>query len=102
MILANGQPTAKLTATLHTDASTSANINIQSPHDWSIEAKAVPANAADSTHSINFFLHPTATITDPALFHVAAETPDHHTYSEGYRRVEVGCNVCRGSKLPKS
>jgi LmbE family N-acetylglucosaminyl deacetylase len=87
MVLLTGQPTAQLTATLHTDASTSANINVQSPHNWSIEAKPIPAAATDTTHSIHFFLHPTAPITGPQLFHVTAQTPDHHTYSEGYRPV---------------
>jgi LmbE family N-acetylglucosaminyl deacetylase len=81
------QTTAQLTATLRTDATTSANINVQSPHNWSIEAKAVPAPATDPTHSIKFFLHPTAPITGPQLFHVAAQTPDHHTYTEGFRAV---------------
>ncbi len=80
-VLPNGQTTAQLNATLRTDANTSANINVQSPHNWSIEAKAAGPN------SVNFFLHPTAPITGPQLFHVTAETPDHHTYSEGYRAV---------------
>jgi LmbE family N-acetylglucosaminyl deacetylase len=80
-VLPNGQPTAQLTATLHTDATTSANINVQSPHNWSIEAKAAGPN------SVNFLLHPTAPITGPQTFHVTAQTPDHHTYSEGYRAV---------------
>jgi LmbE family N-acetylglucosaminyl deacetylase len=86
-VLPNGQTTAQLTATLHTDASTSANINVQSPRNWSIEAKAVPASATDTAHSIHFFLHPTAPITGPQLFHVTAQTPDHHTYTEGFRPV---------------
>jgi LmbE family N-acetylglucosaminyl deacetylase len=90
-VLPNGQTTAQLTATLRTDATTSANINVQSPHNWSIEAKAIPASAPtsipDTTHSIHFFLHPTAPTTGPQLFHVTAQTPDHHTYSEGYRPV---------------
>jgi LmbE family N-acetylglucosaminyl deacetylase len=86
-VLPNGQTTAQLTATLRTDATTSANINVQSPHNWSIEAKAVPAPSTDPTHSIHFFLHPTAALTGPQLFHVTAETPDHHTYSEGFRPV---------------
>jgi LmbE family N-acetylglucosaminyl deacetylase len=80
-VLPNGQTTAQLTATLSTDATTSANINVQSPHNWSIEAKAAGPN------SVNFFLHPTAPITGPQLFHVTAQTPDHHTYSEGFRPV---------------
>jgi LmbE family N-acetylglucosaminyl deacetylase len=79
-VLPNGQPTAQLTATLRTDG-TSANINVQSPHNWSIEAKAAGPN------SVNFFLHPTAPITGPQLFHVTAQTPDHHTYTEGFRAV---------------
>ena len=86
-VLPNGQTTAQLTATLRTDATTSANINVQSPHNWSIEAKAIPAPATDPTHSIHFFLHPTALLTGPQVFHVTAETPDHHTYSEGFRPV---------------
>ena len=87
MVLPTSQTTAQLTATLRTDASTSANVNVQSPHNWSIDAKAVPAPANDTTHSIHFFLHPTAPVTGPQLFHVTAQTPDHHTYSEGYRAV---------------
>jgi LmbE family N-acetylglucosaminyl deacetylase len=86
-VLPNGQTTAQLTATLRTDATTSANINVQSPHNWSIEAKAVPAPANDPTHSIHFYLHPTAPITGPQIFHVTAQTPDHHTYTEGFRPV---------------
>jgi LmbE family N-acetylglucosaminyl deacetylase len=80
-VLPNGQTTAQLTATLRTDATTSANINVQSPHNWTIEAKAAGAK------SVNFFLHPTAPITGPQLFHVTAQTPDHHTYTEGFRSV---------------
>jgi len=80
-VLPNGQSTAQLTATLRTDATTSANINVQSPHNWSIEAKAAGPN------SVNFFLHPTAPLTGPQLFHITAQTPDHHTYSEGFRPV---------------
>jgi LmbE family N-acetylglucosaminyl deacetylase len=80
-VLPTNQPTAQLTATLRTDATTSANINVQSPHNWTIEAKAAGPN------SVNFFLHPTAPITTPQLFHVTAQTPDHHTYSEGFRPV---------------
>ena len=80
-VLPNGQTTAQLTATLRTDATTSANINVQSPHNWTIEAKAAGPN------SVNFFLHPTAPITGPQPFHVTAETPDHHTYTEGFRPV---------------
>jgi hypothetical protein len=80
-VLPTNQPTAQLTATLHTDATTSANINVQSPHNWSIEAKAAGPN------SVNFFLHPTAPLTGPQVFHVTAQTPDHHTYMEGYRAV---------------
>ena len=86
-VLHDGQTTAQLTATLHTDASTSANINVQSPHNWSIEAKAVPASAADTAHSVDFLLHPTTPVTGPQLFHVTAKTPDLHTYSEGFRPV---------------
>jgi LmbE family N-acetylglucosaminyl deacetylase len=80
-VLPNGQTTAQLTATLRTDANTPANINVQSPHNWSIEAKAAGSN------SVNFFLHPTAPIIGPQLFHVTAQTPDHHTYTEGFRTV---------------
>jgi LmbE family N-acetylglucosaminyl deacetylase len=86
-VLPASQTTAQLTATLTTDATTSANINVQSPHNWSIEAKAVPASATDTTHSVDFYLHPTAPVTGPQLFHVAAQTPDHHIYTEGYRPV---------------
>jgi LmbE family N-acetylglucosaminyl deacetylase len=80
-VLPNGRTTAQLTATLRTDATTSANINVQSPHNWSIEAKAAGPN------SVNFFLHPTASLTGPQVFHVTAQTPDHHTYAEGFRPV---------------
>jgi len=86
-VLPNGQTTAQLTTTLSTDASTSANVNVQSPRNWSIEAKAVPTPAGDTNHAIDFYLHPTAPISGPQLFHVTAQTPDHHTYSEGYRPV---------------
>jgi hypothetical protein len=86
-VLRSGQTTAQLTATLHTDASTSANINVQSPHNWSIEAKAVPAAVNDTAHSVDFFLHPVEPVTGPQLFHVTAKTPDLHTYSEGFRPV---------------
>jgi LmbE family N-acetylglucosaminyl deacetylase len=84
-VLPNGQTAAQLTTTLATDASTSANVNVQSPPNWSLHAKAVPAAA--NTHTIDFYLHPTAPISGPQLFHVSAQTPDHHTYSEGYRPV---------------
>jgi LmbE family N-acetylglucosaminyl deacetylase len=86
-VLRDGQTTAQLTATLRTDASTSANINVQSPHNWSIEAKAVPAAVNDTAHSVDFFLHPAEPVTGPQLFHVTAKTPDLHTYSEGFRPV---------------
>jgi LmbE family N-acetylglucosaminyl deacetylase len=91
MILATGQATAQLTATLHTDANTSANINVESPHNWSIEARAIPASSPtpipDTTHSVRFFLHPAAPVTGAQLFHVTAQTHDHHIYREGYRPV---------------
>ena len=80
-VLPNGQTTAQLTATLRTDATTSANINVQSPHNWTIEAKAAGPN------SVTFFLHPTAPLTAPQLFPITAQTPDHHPYTEGYRAV---------------
>ncbi len=80
-VLPNNQTTAQLTATLRTDATTSANINVQSPHNWSIEAKAAGPN------SVNFLLHPTAPLTGPQVFKVTAQTPDHQTYSEGFRPV---------------
>jgi LmbE family N-acetylglucosaminyl deacetylase len=86
-VLPTNQTTAQLTATLSTDATTSANINVQSPHNWSIEAKALPAAANATTHSITFFLHPTATTTGPQLFHITAQTTDHHTFTEGFRPV---------------
>ncbi len=86
-VLPNGQTTAELTATLSTDASTSANVNVQSPRNWSLQAKAIPAAAGDTTHSIQFFLHPIPPIAGPQIFHVTAQTPDHHIYSEGYRAV---------------
>ena len=86
-VLPNGQTTAELTATLSTDASTSANVNVQSPRNWSLQAKAIPAAAGDTSHSIQFFLHPIPPIAGPQIFHVTAQTPDHHIYSEGYRAV---------------
>jgi LmbE family N-acetylglucosaminyl deacetylase len=82
------QTIADLTATLTTDTSTAANINVQSPHDWTVQAKALPATA--SGNSIRFILHPTGSFTGPQLFHVTAETPDHHTYTEGYRPIGYG------------
>jgi LmbE family N-acetylglucosaminyl deacetylase len=85
-VLPTNQPTAQLTATLTTDASTSANVNVESPQNWTIQARAIPATS-NTTHSINFFLHPTAPITGPQLFHVTAQTPNHQTYTEGYRAV---------------
>jgi LmbE family N-acetylglucosaminyl deacetylase len=83
-VLPQGQTIAQITATLRTDAATSANINVQSPHNWSIEAKA------DGPKSVNFFLHPTTTITTAQLFHITAQTPDHQTYTEGYRPIGYG------------
>jgi LmbE family N-acetylglucosaminyl deacetylase len=83
-VLPQGQTIAQLTATLRTDAATSANINVESPHNWSIEAKPAGHDA------VNFSLHPTATITTPQLFHVTAQTPDHQTYTEGYRPIGYG------------
>jgi LmbE family N-acetylglucosaminyl deacetylase len=84
-VLPTGQTTAQLTATLTTDAATTANINVQSQHNWSIEAKA--ALTTSPTHAIDFYLHPTAPVTDPALFHVTATTSGNHTYTESYRSV---------------
>ena len=81
------QSQAKLTATLRADATTSANINVQSPHNWTLQAKPVPAPATAPTHSVDFYLHPTAPLPGPQLFHVTAETADHHTYTDGYRPV---------------
>ena len=83
-VLPTNQTTAQFTANLRTDAATSANINVESPHNWSIEAKAAGPN------SVNFVLHPTATITTPQLFNVTAQTPDHQTYTEGYRPIGYG------------
>jgi LmbE family N-acetylglucosaminyl deacetylase len=80
-VLPTNQLTAQLTATLTTEAHTNANINVQSPHNWSIEAKAASPN------SVNFILHPTAPVTEPAIFHLTATTPDHHAYTEGFRSV---------------
>jgi LmbE family N-acetylglucosaminyl deacetylase len=86
-VLPNGQPTAELTATLRTAGTISANINVQSPDHWTIQAKAVPAPSTATAHSIDFYLHPTAAFTQTQLFQVTAQTPDHHTYTEGYRPV---------------
>ncbi len=80
-VLPTNQTTAQLTATLTTDTHTSANINVQSPQHWTIQAKAA------GPHSVNFYLHPTTPPTAPAIFHLTATTPDHHTYSEGWRPV---------------
>ena len=80
-VLPDGQTTAQLLATLRTDATISANINVESPHNWSIEAKAAGPN------SVNFDLHPTAPLAAPHLFKVTAQTSDHHTYTEGFRPV---------------
>ncbi len=87
MVLPTGQSTAQLTATLHTAYATSANINLQSPKNWSIQARAVPAPSAANTHSTEFFLHPTAAFHQPALMRLTARTPDGGTYREGYRPV---------------
>jgi LmbE family N-acetylglucosaminyl deacetylase len=80
-VLPTNQTTAQLTATLATAANTSANINVQSPRNWSIEAKAAAPNA------VTFFLHPNAPLDGPLIFHVSAQTPDHHAYTEGFRPV---------------
>jgi LmbE family N-acetylglucosaminyl deacetylase len=84
-----GQSKGELTATLRTADSTSANINVQSPHNWTIEAGAAPTPSTNTDHSssIDFYLHPTAAFAGPQIFHVTAATPDHHTYSESFRPV---------------
>ncbi len=87
MVLPSGQSAAQLTATLRTAYATSANINLQSPKNWSIQARAVPAPASADTHSTEFLLHPTASFHQPALMRLTARTPDGETYSEGYRSV---------------
>jgi hypothetical protein len=81
-VFSSGQPDADLTAHLSNDGVTSANINVQSPQNWKITASAHNRN-----DSVNFYLHPTAPIVGPQLFHVTAQTPDHHIYAEGYRAV---------------
>ncbi len=86
-VLPAGQPETQLTATLRTTNSTSANINVQSPSNWSIQAQALPTPASSDTRSIEFLLHPTAVLRQPALMQVTAQTPDHHTYSDGYQSV---------------
>jgi LmbE family N-acetylglucosaminyl deacetylase len=82
-----GQTQTQLTATLRTMGKTSANINVGSPRNWSIEAKAATAQSSKTDHPIDFFVHPTAPFTEPQLFHVTAETPDHHVYTESFRAV---------------
>jgi len=82
-----GQSQTELTATLRTLGKTSANINVGSPKNWSIQAKAAPAKSSSTDHPIDFFVHPTAPFTEPQLFHVTAETPDHHLYTESFRPV---------------
>ncbi|MGC9199323.1 MAG: PIG-L family deacetylase [Acidobacteriaceae bacterium] len=87
MVLPDGQAETQLTATLRTVGPVSANINVESPRNWSIEAKALPASTSANTRSIEFLLHPTAPLKVPALMRVTAQTPDHERYSEGYRSV---------------
>ena len=82
-----GQSKVKLTATLRTTSSTSANINVQSPHNWTIEARAATTPSTKTDHFIDFYVHPTAPFSQPQIFHVTAETPDHRTFSESFRPV---------------
>ena len=79
------QPQAELTAALRTTGTTTATLNLQSPQHWTIQAKPLPAKPGSST--IDYHLHPTATLSGPQVFHLTAETPSHHTYTEGYRPV---------------
>ena len=79
------QTETQLTATLRTLGTVSANINVGSPKNWTITAKAVPSKSSTTDHPIDFFAHPTAPFTTPQLFHVTAETPDHHVYTESFR-----------------
>ncbi|MGA7156139.1 MAG: PIG-L family deacetylase [Acidobacteriaceae bacterium] len=86
-VLPHVQRNAQLIATLTTEDHTSANINVQSPKGWAIQAKAIPAPPNDPTHAIAFYPRPLAPFTDPAIFRLSATTPDHHTYTEGWRAV---------------
>jgi LmbE family N-acetylglucosaminyl deacetylase len=79
------QSQTELTATLRTLGKISANINVGSPKNWSIQAKAATAPSSTTDHPIDFYVRPTAPFTEPQLFHVTAETPDHHVYTESFR-----------------
>jgi LmbE family N-acetylglucosaminyl deacetylase len=87
-VLPLSQTKAELTAALRIMTSTTANINVQSPRNWTAEARlvATPIKSAHSS-SIDFYLHPTTTFSEPQIFHVTAETPDHHLYTESFRPV---------------
>jgi LmbE family N-acetylglucosaminyl deacetylase len=82
-----GQSRAELTATLRTTSMTTANINVQSPHNWVIEARAATSRSTKTDHPIDFFVRPTAAFSQPQVFQVTAQTSDHQTYDEGYRPV---------------
>jgi LmbE family N-acetylglucosaminyl deacetylase len=82
-----GQTKAQLTATLRTTSITTANINVQSPRNWVIEARAAASLSTKTDHPIDFFVRPTAAFSQPQVFHVTAQTSDHHTYSESFRPV---------------
>jgi LmbE family N-acetylglucosaminyl deacetylase len=82
-----GQEKADLTAILRTTSTTPANINVQSPHNWTIQARAAVSASTPTEHPIDFFIHPTAPFSQPQLFQVVAQTPDHQSYTEGFRSV---------------
>jgi LmbE family N-acetylglucosaminyl deacetylase len=81
------QSQTQLTATLRTMGKISANINVGSPKNWTITAKPATAQSSTTDHPIDFYVHPTAPFTEPQLFHVTAETPDHHVYTESFRPI---------------
>jgi LmbE family N-acetylglucosaminyl deacetylase len=81
------QTKVDLTATLRTTSRITANINVESPHNWSIQARAASAPSTATDHPIEFFAHPTQTPVGPQIFHVTATTPDRHVYTEGFRAV---------------
>jgi LmbE family N-acetylglucosaminyl deacetylase len=87
-VLPLSQTKAELTAALRIMTSTTANINVQSPPDWTIEAKLATASIKSAhSSSVDFYLHPATTFTQSQIFHVTAETPDHHIYTESFRPI---------------
>jgi LmbE family N-acetylglucosaminyl deacetylase len=79
-----GQSKAELTATLRTTSMTTANISVQSPRNWVIQARAATSLSTKTDHPIDFFVRPTAAFSQPQVFQVTAQTADHQTYDEGY------------------